>query len=78
MSEHVDAWEKIIASSPPLVIVLLLGMVALTAVIRELYRRLNLKDEQLITLQEQTLETVKDNTVAVNALREAIQRGDRR
>ena len=60
-------WNRVAESSPLIVLILLGGLMAAGRMITELYRR-------LMALQVETLAALRDNTVAMVALREAVQR----
>lgn len=66
----IDLWRKVIESSPAIVLLLVIALVAM-------WRRLDAKDTALMGLTREVLQAVAHNTTAVTSLRDAIERGER-
>jgi hypothetical protein len=69
--------NRLIESSPVVVLLCVAFIVLLLRWHREIEQRLEKKDEQIIALQRETLQAMHDITTAVNKLTDAINRNQR-
>lgn len=65
-----ELYRKVIESSPVIVLLLVAALVVM-------WRKLDAKDQLLISLTREMLQAVAHNTAAVTSLRDAIERGER-
>lgn len=70
--------QRIVEGSPAIVLILLLGMIVMAAVVRALFNRLNVKDDQVLAMHEKTLTAMNEVAGAVRELKNAILRSEHR
>lgn len=71
-------WNRVVESSPLIVLILLLGYIVLGRFIASLIARMDRKDEQIIKMNNEMVVAVSAVQGAVERLTDALRQADRR